>query len=136
MRPFLRPTTAIAVALACNAAGAQGIPVIDIANLIQTIQQVLNDVTKIENQVQQIKAMESQLSSITGARNLGAILNNPALQNYVPAKRLHRRQCHRRWRLCRPGRNRQGAARCRHGLQLPESRSGAADELPGLPRAA
>ena len=73
------------LALGSGASQAQGIPVIDIANLIQTIQQVLNDITKIENQVQQITALQGQLSSITGARNLGAILNNPALQNYVPA---------------------------------------------------
>ncbi len=66
-------------------ASAQGIPVIDIANLIQTIQQVLNDATKIENQIEQIRAMQNQLSSITGARNLGSVFNSTQLQNYVPA---------------------------------------------------
>lgn len=65
---------------------AQGIPVIDIANLIQTIQQVINDITKIENQVQQITQLQDQLTSITGVRNLGTILDNPALRNYVPAQ--------------------------------------------------
>jgi type IV secretion system protein VirB5 len=48
---------AIAIALiagACLTARAQGIPVIDAANLVQTIQQVVNDITKINNQVQQI----------------------------------------------------------------------------------
>jgi len=68
------------------AAQAQGIPVIDIANLIQTIQQVLNDVTKIENQVQQITQLQNQLTSMTGVRNLGEFSNNPALQNYIPAQ--------------------------------------------------
>jgi type IV secretion system protein VirB5 len=85
MKILLRTAAAIAVTLAGHAAQAQGIPVIDVANLIQTIQQVLNDVTKIENQVTQITALRNQLSSITGARGLGAVLNNPALQNYVPA---------------------------------------------------
>ena len=49
------------------------IPVIDIANLIQTITQVLNDVTKIANQVEQIEALQSQLASINGMRNLGNV---------------------------------------------------------------
>jgi type IV secretion system protein VirB5 len=81
-------------AAACIAAGtliagharAQGIPVIDAANLLQTIAQVMNDVTKINNQVQQITQLQNQLSSINGMRNLGNILNDPLLRNYVPAE--------------------------------------------------
>jgi type IV secretion system protein VirB5 len=64
---------------------AQGIPVIDIANLIQSITQVLNDVTKIANQVEQIEALQSQLASINGMRNLGNVYDSAALKNYVPA---------------------------------------------------
>jgi type IV secretion system protein VirB5 len=67
------------------ASQAQGIPVIDIANLIQTITQVLNDVTKIANQVEQIEALQSQLASINGMRNLGNVFDSSALKNYVPA---------------------------------------------------
>ncbi|MEP7102666.1 MAG: type IV secretion system protein [Burkholderiales bacterium] len=63
---------------------AQGIPVIDIANLIQTITQVLNDITKIANQVEQIEALQQQLSSINGMRNLGNVFDSSALKNYVP----------------------------------------------------
>ena len=81
-------------AAACLVAGtfgagnsrAQGIPVIDVANLAQTIAQVMNDVTEISNQVQQITQLQNQLNSINGMRNLGNILNNPMLRNYVPAK--------------------------------------------------
>jgi type IV secretion system protein VirB5 len=69
-----------------SSAHAQGIPVIDVANLIQTTQQVTNDITKIENQVQQITQLQNQLTSMTGVRNLGNVFNNPALQNYVPAQ--------------------------------------------------
>ncbi len=65
---------------------AQGIPVIDVANLIQTIQQVLDDITSIENQVQQITQLQQQLNSINGVRNLGNVFNNPVLKNYVPAQ--------------------------------------------------
>jgi type IV secretion system protein VirB5 len=65
---------------------AQGIPVIDIANLIQTVQQVMNDLTEISNQVQQITQLQGQLDSINGMRNLGAVFDNPMLRNYVPAE--------------------------------------------------
>jgi type IV secretion system protein VirB5 len=67
-------------------ARAQGIPVIDAANLAQTIQQVINDITAINNQVQQIMQLQSQLESLNGFRGLGQVLNNPLLRNYVPAE--------------------------------------------------
>ncbi|MBX3642180.1 MAG: type VI secretion protein, partial [Rubrivivax sp.] len=60
----------LAVSMACAIAQAQGIPVIDSANLTQTIQQVVNDITKINNQVQQITQLQNQLASINGMRNL------------------------------------------------------------------
>ncbi|RYF59771.1 MAG: P-type DNA transfer protein VirB5 [Comamonadaceae bacterium] len=79
---------ACVVASACGAgnAHATGIPVIDIANLIQTVQQVINDITEINNQVEQIAQLKNQLKSINGVRNLGNVFNNPALKNYVPAE--------------------------------------------------
>jgi type IV secretion system protein VirB5 len=82
----LKVATAALVACCATSARAQGIPVIDIANLIQTLLQVLNDVTEISNQVQQIKQLQGQLDSINGLRNLGTVFNNPALRNYVPAE--------------------------------------------------
>lgn len=72
--------------LTCGSpARASGIPVIDVANLLQTVQQVMNDITKIRNQVDQITKLQEQLRSINGVRNLGEVFNNPALANYVPA---------------------------------------------------
>jgi type IV secretion system protein VirB5 len=76
----------VAGAFGAGNARAQGIPVIDVANLVQTIVQVMNDVTEISNQVQQITQLQHQLNSINGMRNLGNILNNPMLRNYVPAE--------------------------------------------------
>jgi len=86
MKPRL-PLAAIALAatLCAGPSRAQGIPVIDIANLIQTIQQVMNDITKIENQVEQIRQLESQVTSMNGVRNLGTVFNSAGLSNYVPA---------------------------------------------------
>lgn len=76
---------ALAATLAGGPARAQGIPVIDVANLVQTIQQVINDITAIQNQVFQITQLQQQLQSLNGIRNLGQVLNNPLLRNYVPA---------------------------------------------------
>ena len=75
---------ALVLASGAVEAHAQGIPVIDVANLIQTIQQVMDDITSIENQVQQIAQLQKQIESINGARNLGNIFNNPLLKNYLP----------------------------------------------------
>lgn len=74
-----------ALALHAPPSRAQGIPVIDAANLVQTIQQVIHDITKIQNQVQQIVQLQQQLASINGVRGLGTVLNNPLLQQAVPA---------------------------------------------------
>ena len=89
MRSPLKVVTLVGVAVAALGAGpvrAGGIPVIDAANLIQTIQQVVNDITKIQNQVQQITQLQNQLASINGYRNLGQVFNNPTLRNYVPSE--------------------------------------------------
>ena len=47
---------------------------------------MINDITKISNQVQQITQLQSQLDSINGVRNLGNVFNSPLLRNYVPAE--------------------------------------------------
>ncbi len=86
MHTRLKVAAAVLIAFGASNARAQGIPVIDVANLIQTILQVLNDVTKISNQVQQITELQNQLNSINGIRNLGQVFNNPMLKNYVPAE--------------------------------------------------
>lgn len=86
MNTRLKVVAAVLIAAGAGNARATGIPVIDVANLVQTILQVLNDFTKISNQVQQIKELQNQLNSINGLRNLGQVLNNPTLTNYVPAE--------------------------------------------------
>ena len=89
MNPRLKLTAVsclLASTFAITPANAAGIPVIDTANLIQTVAQVMNDVTKIQNQVQQITQLGNQLKSLNGVRNLGDVFNNPLLRNYVPAE--------------------------------------------------
>lgn len=84
MHKLPRIPTALFLACAVPLTHAAGIPVIDAANLMQTIQQVVNDITKIQNQVQQITQLQNQLASINGMRSLGNVFNNPMLRNYVP----------------------------------------------------
>lgn len=86
MKHRLRITAALLTAVAASGAHAGGIPVIDVANLAQTVQQVVNDITKIQNQLQQITQLQNQLASINGVRNLGNVFNNPQLRNYIPAE--------------------------------------------------
>jgi type IV secretion system protein VirB5 len=68
-----------------------GIPVIDAANLAQSIlnivqwgQQQLQMVTTIQNQVSQIQNQTTQIARITGTRNMGQVFNSPQLQTIVP----------------------------------------------------
>ena len=76
---------AAGVMMMCASAPARaGIPVIDVAGLIQAVLEVLNSLAQIENQYQQIVGLGQQIESISNARSLGDVLNSPALQNYVP----------------------------------------------------
>ncbi|HEU6454788.1 MAG TPA: type IV secretion system protein [Roseateles sp.] len=86
MHSHLKFVGVVAFALSGSVADAAGIPVIDAANLVQTMQQVVNDITEITNQVQQIAQLQAQLQSMNGSRNLGKVFNSAALMNYVPAR--------------------------------------------------
>ncbi|MCB4365465.1 type IV secretion system protein [Hydrogenophaga taeniospiralis] len=82
----LKVAAAVLISLGATHARATGIPVIDVANLFQAVQQVINDLTQINNQIQQIRQLQTQIESINGIRNLGDIFNNPLLKNYVPTE--------------------------------------------------
>jgi type IV secretion system protein VirB5 len=83
--------------LSTNAAHA-GVPVIDVANLAQSIMQVIawaqqygqmdaSYVEQLQQYAKQVEQWQQQVQhyqSITGTRNLGDIMNNPALQQVVP----------------------------------------------------
>lgn len=69
-------------------AKASGVPVVDIALNTQTQANQTANIAKYIEQIAQLKSqldqMKQQYESITGTRNLGEILNNPAFQNYLP----------------------------------------------------
>jgi type IV secretion system protein VirB5 len=83
---------AVGIALSAAASPAwAGIPVIDVAALVQAVQEVMNSVTQISHQVtqitnqyQQIQQMAEQLQSINGMRGLLNVANNPQLRDYIP----------------------------------------------------
>lgn len=86
MHTRLKVAAAVLITLGAAQARATGIPVVDVANLFQSVQQVINDITQIYNQLRQIQHLKTQIDSINGARNLGDVFNNPLLKNYIPAE--------------------------------------------------
>lgn len=70
--------------LGVTPARAQGIPVIDVANLTQAVQNVLADIDRYEQLAQTVAQLRSTYGALTGTRHLAAALNNPLLQNYLP----------------------------------------------------
>ncbi len=76
---------AIAGALASmSPAHAQGIPVIDVANLAQAIQQVASWARQYQQMIQQYQQLVQTYGSLTGRRNLGEIFYNPLLKDVLP----------------------------------------------------
>ena len=87
MKYRLKATAAaVLICFSASHARATGFPVIDVANLFQSVQQVVNDITQIYNQLRQIEQLQTQIESINGMRNLGDVFNNPLLKNHIPAE--------------------------------------------------
>jgi len=74
----------VTVALTCSAAIGSGIPTFDGAAAANAVQTLLQMAKQIENQKQQITQLEKQLTMNSGNRNLGSIMNNPLLRQYLP----------------------------------------------------
>jgi len=119
MKYRLKATAAaVLICFSTSHARATGFPVIDVANLFQSVQQVVNDITQIYNQLRQIEQLQTQIESINGIRNLGDVFNNPLLKNYIPAEAYTYLNAIQHLGVQRPQRHGQGAARCRDALQL------------------
>jgi type IV secretion system protein VirB5 len=73
--------------LAVSSSAFAGIPVTvvgDVPSTANQVQTMAQWAKQYKQMVDQIKGMERQYKAISGARNLGQILNNPALRNYLP----------------------------------------------------
>lgn len=67
-----------------STACAGGIPTFDGQAAANAAQQLINMSQQISNQKQQITQLQQQLTMHSGSRNLGQILNNPLLRQYLP----------------------------------------------------
>jgi type IV secretion system protein VirB5 len=83
-KSFFSAVFALFVGLAPMQARA-GIPVIDVANLAQAIQQVMSWVQQYQQMVQQINQLQAQYAAITGGRGMESLLSmTNAQRNYLP----------------------------------------------------
>ena len=105
MRTIKRLFAVMVLAMSSTGAFA-GIPVIDVSNLVQALQQVAawsqqytQMLGQIQNQVQQIQQLQSNLNSINGIRNLGQVVNNIGYGDVVPVNVLQQLQSLRQWCL-------------------------------------
>ena len=74
------------IGLGATAPANAGMPVIDVANLAQAIQQVLSWAQQLEGMEQQYTQLQSTYSSLTGPRGMQSVLPVPlANRNYLPA---------------------------------------------------
>lgn len=84
MLHHLNAVVICAMAFAVSTAHAQGVPVIDAANLAQAVQQVAAWQQQLQGMYQQYQQQVAQFKALTGARGFGDILANPLLQQYLP----------------------------------------------------
>lgn len=62
-----------------------GIPVIDVANLAQAVQQVVAWGQQYQQMVQQYQQLQAQFNSLNGSRGMASLVNNPQLRKYLPS---------------------------------------------------
>ena len=55
-----------------------GIPVIDSANLVQSVIKAISWIQQLQQMQQQILQAQSQIDAITGSRNMASLFNNLA----------------------------------------------------------
>ena len=93
-RPALRTriTSVMAAVLLTNAlvpVHASGIPVVDAASIADRAIKHVETLAKYAEQIavlrDQLESQKRQLEALTGTRNLGDILNNPAIRDALPA---------------------------------------------------
>jgi type IV secretion system protein VirB5 len=85
MKQLIAGISFSALALVSGSANATGVPVFDGANLLSAIEQLVAWQAQYEQMVAQINGAKQQYDSLTGSRNLGNILNDPALKGVMPA---------------------------------------------------
>ena len=90
MHKILAFLVATIISFALVAPGYSGtVPVIDNTLIAQQMKNHITEIGKMVEQINHLKMQYDQLqqtyTTITGTRNLGDVLNNPLLRNYIPA---------------------------------------------------
>lgn len=75
-----------AIGLAASSFGVQasGIPVIDVAGLIQAVQQVTHMLEQLEQMKDQLQTARQQFDSMNGIRGMADLVNDPEARKYLP----------------------------------------------------
>lgn len=87
MKRLNRWTSMLVAVAACGLSATPahaGIPVIDVSNLAEAVQNVIQSITQIENQITQIQTAKSHLASVSGMRGIANFANSPLLHDYIP----------------------------------------------------
>lgn len=87
IKSFILPVICATAICAGGSALASGLPVIDVANLSQALQQYTQLAAQLEQLKQQYAQQVQQYQSLTGGRNLGALFNGSAdqqMRTYAP----------------------------------------------------
>lgn len=84
MKQSFKQKLVVVVGFSINLSFATGIPTFDGAAATNALQQLISMAEQINNQKQQITQLQQQLTMNTGSRNLGQIMNNPLLKQYLP----------------------------------------------------
>ena len=84
MKKYIKPLASFLVSasllLSPVSGFAGGIPVFDGANVANTLQQIVHMKQQIDNQIQQIAELKSQVTALTGSKDIGKIFSDTALE--------------------------------------------------------
>lgn len=80
----LRTLVLVAAITGSASVANAGIPVIDAANLANSVQQVIAWGQQFQQMQSQFQQLQQQFQSMNGSRGIANLLNNPNLYNYLP----------------------------------------------------
>lgn len=86
IRKFISSAAAAVLMLFAALPARAGIPVIDVPNLVQAIQEIIAWGQQAQQMVDQIQQLNTMTAKLEGARSLGTILNDPNIQAALPAE--------------------------------------------------
>ena len=80
----LRTLVLVAAITGSASVANAGIPVIDAANLANSVQQVIAWGQQFQQMQSQFQQLQQQFQSMNGSRGIASLLNNPQLYSYLP----------------------------------------------------